>query len=57
MALGNYRKYLKGNVVWIKKYFYVLRPILAMNWKKLFRTTLTKAWKTGLRKGCDGNGQ
>lgn len=32
MALGNYREYLKGDVVWIKKYFYVLRPILAMNW-------------------------
>ncbi|MBW6485531.1 MAG: nucleotidyltransferase domain-containing protein [Syntrophales bacterium] len=32
MARGNYREYLKGDVVWIKKYFYVLRPILAMNW-------------------------
>ena len=32
MAQGNYREYLKGEVVWIKKYFYVLRPILAMNW-------------------------
>ena len=32
MALGNYREYLKGDVVWIKKYFYVLRPILAMIW-------------------------
>lgn len=32
MAQGNYREYLKGDVVWIKKYFYVLRPILAMNW-------------------------
>ncbi len=32
MAEGNYREYLKGEVVWIKKYFYVLRPILAINW-------------------------
>jgi len=32
MARGNFRDYLKGEVVWIKKYFYVLRPILAMNW-------------------------
>ena len=32
MAEGNYRNYLKGYRVWIKKYFYVLRPILAINW-------------------------
>lgn len=32
MAQGNYRDYLKGERVWIKKYFYVLRPILAVNW-------------------------
>jgi predicted nucleotidyltransferase len=32
MAQGNFREYLKGDVVWIKKYFYVLRPLLAMNW-------------------------
>jgi predicted nucleotidyltransferase len=32
MARGNYREYLKGDMVWIKKYFYVLRPILAMIW-------------------------
>jgi predicted nucleotidyltransferase len=32
MAQGNYRDYLKGPTVWIKKYFYVLRPILAINW-------------------------
>jgi predicted nucleotidyltransferase len=32
MAQGNYRDYLKGPEVWIKKYFYVLRPILAINW-------------------------
>ncbi len=32
MARGNFRDYLKGDEVWVKKYFYVLRPILAMNW-------------------------
>jgi predicted nucleotidyltransferase len=32
MAEGNYREYLKGDIVWVKKYFYVLRPILAINW-------------------------
>ncbi|MBU1661129.1 MAG: nucleotidyltransferase domain-containing protein [Chloroflexi bacterium] len=32
MAQGNYRDYLKGPEVWLKKYFYILRPILAINW-------------------------
>jgi len=32
MAQGNYREFLKGDVVWIKKYFYVLRPLLAIRW-------------------------
>ncbi len=32
MAQGNYREYLEGESVWLKKYFYVLRPILAINW-------------------------
>jgi uncharacterized protein len=32
MASGNYRQYLKGEQVWLKKYFYVLRPILATQW-------------------------
>ena len=32
MAQGNYREYLKGEQVWVKKYFYVLRPLLAINW-------------------------
>jgi predicted nucleotidyltransferase len=32
MAQGNYREYLKGSTVWVKKYFYVLRPILAIQW-------------------------
>lgn len=32
MARGNFREYLQGDEVRVKKYFYVLRPILAMNW-------------------------
>jgi predicted nucleotidyltransferase len=32
MAEGNYREYLKGDIVRTKKYFYVLRPLLAMRW-------------------------
>lgn len=32
MAKGNYRDYLQGEQVKIKKYFYVLRPILACEW-------------------------
>lgn len=32
MAKSNYREYLKGEVVRAKKYFYVLRPILACKW-------------------------
>ena len=32
MAEGNYRDYLKGDMVKAKKYFYVLRPILACKW-------------------------
>ena len=31
-AKGNYREYLKGETVRLKKYFYVLRPILACKW-------------------------
>ena len=32
MAQGNFRQYLKEDTVWVKKYFYVLRPILACLW-------------------------
>ena len=31
-ATGNYREYLKGETVKLKKYFYVIRPILACKW-------------------------
>jgi len=32
MAHGNYREFLQGDMVWLKKYFYVLRPVLACLW-------------------------
>lgn len=32
MAEGNYREYLRGDMVKAKKYFYVLRSILACRW-------------------------
>ena len=32
IAEGNYRDYLKSDMVKIKKYFYVLRPVLACKW-------------------------
>lgn len=32
MAKGNHREYLKGETVRLKKYFYVIRPMLAVLW-------------------------
>ncbi|MDR0489339.1 MAG: nucleotidyltransferase domain-containing protein [Propionibacteriaceae bacterium] len=32
MAAGNYREHLRGDTVTLKKYLYVLRPILACQW-------------------------
>lgn len=49
-AKSNYREYLKGETVRLKKYFYVLRPLLACKWilaegtppPMLFRTLMEK---------------
>lgn len=38
MATGNYRGYLKRDVVKIKKYFYVLRPLMACMWVERYGT-------------------
>ena len=38
MAEGNYREYLQRDIVRVKKYFYVLRPILACEWIKQTNT-------------------
>jgi len=32
MAQGNFREYLRGETVWLKKYLYVLRPLMAGHW-------------------------
>ena len=32
MAEGNFREYLRGEKVRVKKYFYVLRPLLGCRW-------------------------
>ncbi len=39
MAKNNYREYLQGPEVKIKKYFYVIRPILACNWIEKYNMT------------------
>ncbi|WP_133470014.1 DNA polymerase beta superfamily protein [Paraglaciecola marina] len=36
MAKGNFREYLKKDLVPLKKYFYVLRPLLAIMWLEKF---------------------
>lgn len=38
MAKGNFRDYLQGEQVKIKKYFYVLRPLLACGWIARYET-------------------
>jgi predicted nucleotidyltransferase len=38
MAEGNYREYLRGDFVRLKKYFYVLRPVLACRWIEAHHT-------------------
>lgn len=38
MAKGNFRDYLQGHEVKIKKYFYVSRPILAAKWIEKYNT-------------------
>jgi uncharacterized protein len=62
MARGNIREYLRGDTVWRKKYFYVLRPLLALRWidqelgpvpiefQKLVEATVRDA---GLRQALD----
>ena len=45
MARGNYREYLKGEQVWLKKYFYILRPLLAINWLEKERGVVPTEFK------------
>lgn len=62
MAQGNSREYLAGDHVWLKKYFYVLRPILAVQWiEKGFGVVPTEfdklverlVFKPGLKRDID----
>lgn len=56
-AKSNYREYLKGESVRLKKYFYVLRPLLACKWilaegtppPMLFRTLMDKYLDEAIR--------
>lgn len=46
MARSNYREYLQGDQVRIKKYFYVLRPLLAIKWLEQGRGVVPTEFKT-----------
>ncbi|MBI3956125.1 nucleotidyltransferase domain-containing protein [Candidatus Gottesmanbacteria bacterium] len=50
MARGNYRQYLQGSVVWVKKYFYVLRPIFACMWIEHYSIQAPMAFITMLER-------
>ncbi|HAM74289.1 MAG TPA: nucleotidyltransferase [Alcanivorax sp.] len=45
MADKNYRGYLKAQLVPLKKYFYVLRPLLAIRWLERYRTPAPVAFE------------
>lgn len=40
MARNNFREYLKGDIVSVKKYFYVMRPILAIKWIEKYQSII-----------------
>ena len=46
MARGNYREFLKGERVRTKKYFYVLRPVLACLWLEQSRGPVPTLFQT-----------
>lgn len=46
MAEGNYREYLQKDLVRTKKYFYVLRPVLACDWIKQTNTMVPMEFDT-----------
>lgn len=39
MAKSNYRGYLRAEMIPLKKYFYVLRPLLSVRWIERYQTT------------------
>ena len=52
-AKSNYREYLKGETVRLKKYFYVLRPLLACKWILAEGTPPPMLFKTLMEKYLD----
>jgi len=46
MARGNARDYLRGDIVRLKKYFYVLRPLLAARWIEHKKTPVPMKFQT-----------
>ncbi len=56
MAKTNYRGYLKDSVVPIKKYFYVLRPLLAIRWLQEYGTPAPIEFEI-LRKTIDSHSE
>lgn len=55
LARSNFREYLKGKTVRVKKYLYVLRPILAMRWIERNRNALVPTEFTKLVHGTVDN--
>jgi predicted nucleotidyltransferase len=53
MAQGNYREFLKGDLVWVKKYFYVLRPLLAIRWIELETAPVPMEFEKLVEKSVD----
>ncbi|WP_196138959.1 nucleotidyltransferase domain-containing protein [Aliikangiella sp. G2MR2-5] len=52
MASGNYREHLKQDMVKTKKYFYVLRPLLAMRWIEQRQTQVPMRFRELLDSMC-----
>ena len=52
-AKSNYKEYLKGETVKLKKYFYVLRPLLACKWILAESTPPPMLFKTLMDKYLD----
>jgi len=57
MARGNYRMYLQGERVKLKKYFYVLRPILACEWIERYDEMPPMAFETLLHRIVPDGGE
>ena len=55
MASGNYRQYLLGENVKIKKYFYVLRPIMACMWIENYKESPPMEFEKLLKQIMDNN--